>query len=315
VAYDVLVNGRPQCDLVFTGLPDWPAVGRETFAENLLVTVGGTFNVVAALNRLGLRVGMVGTVGNDEWSRICLEAMAEERVSTDLMAVLDRPLPSLSVCMTHGGDRGFLTYDVPFPETGDSCAVNVLMAVDREETDYLLCYLTSSVAAYAPRARQRGITVVADCGWDEAWLTSSEIHSLMPLTDILFVNELEARAITGESDAIVALRVLGRRVPFVVVKRGACGASALVEEREYHAPTEPVEVIDATGAGDCFNAGFLYGLHAGRSIEECLRFGNICGGLTVAVPGGYAGAPTEAELLTRAEQLASTQPHSIGAES
>ena len=312
MAYDVLVIGRPQCDLVFTGLPQWPAVGQETFAQNLLVTVGGTFNVVAALNRLGLRVGMVGTVGNDEWSRLCLEAMAEERVPADLMAVLDRPLPSLSVCMTHGGDRGFLTYDVPYPETGDSCAVNVLLAVEREDAAFLLCYLTSSVAAYAPRARQRGMTVVADCGWDEVWLTSPEIHGLMPLTDILFVNEPEACAITGEPHAVAALRALGGSVPFVVVKRGAHGASALVEGREFHAPTEPVEVIDATGAGDCFNAGFLYGLHAGRSIEECLRFGNICGGLTVAVAGGYAGAPTEDELLTRADRLASAG--SAGAE-
>ena len=313
MAYDVLVIGRPQCDLVFTGLPQWPAVGQETFAQNLLVTVGGTFNVVAALSRLGLRVGMVGTVGNDEWSRICLEAMAEERVSTDLMAVLDRPLPSLSVCMTHGGDRGFLTYDVPELEPGVSCAVNVLMAVEREEARFLLCYLTSSVAAYAPIARGRGMTVVADCGWDEAWLTSHEIHALMPLTDILFVNEPEACAITGESDAVAALRALGRSVPFVVVKRGACGASALVEGREYHAPTEPVEVIDATGAGDCFNAGFLYGLHKGRSIEECLRYGNVCGGLSVAVPGGYAGAPSEIDLLARAGRLAAIPPHPVGA--
>lgn len=313
MAYDVLVIGRPQVDLVFTGLPKWPAIGQETFAKDLLVTVGGTFNVVAALHRLGLRVGMVGTVGSDEWSRICLDTMEAEGVSTELMAVLDRPLPSLSVCMTHGGDRGFLTYDVPYPETGDSCAVNVLLAVEREEARFLLCYLSSSVPAYAPIARRRGMTVVADCGWDEAWLTSTEIQTLMPLTDILFANEPEACAITGEGDAVTALRALGRSVPFVVVKRGACGASALVEEREYHAPTEPVEVIDATGAGDCFNAGFLYGLHTGRSIEECLRFGNVCGGLSVAVPGGYAGAPTEVDLLARAGRLAAIPPDRVGA--
>jgi sugar/nucleoside kinase (ribokinase family) len=133
------------------------------------------------------------------------------------------------------------------------------------------------------------------------------------LTDILFVNEPEACTITGEDDAVAALRALGRSVPFVVVKRGACGASALVEGREYHAPTEPIEVIDATGAGDCFNAGFLYGLHTGRSIEECLRFGNICGGLAVAVPGGYAGAPTEAELLARVGRLGSLPSGTVGA--
>jgi sugar/nucleoside kinase (ribokinase family) len=235
----------------------------------------------------------------------------EEGVSTKLMTVLDRPLPSLSVCMTHAGDRGFLTYDVPHVDPGESCAVNVLLAVEQEEAPFLLCYLTSSVAAYAPIARRRGMTIVADCGWDEAWLTSSEIRTLFPLTDILFANEPEACAITGESNSRAALRALARQVPFVVVKQGPAGASASVNGREYHVPTEPVDVVDATGAGDCFNACFLYGLNAGRAVEECLQLGNICGGLAVRVPGGYAGAPTEKqlmELFSRASHAGSDAP-------
>ncbi len=300
MSYDVLVIGRPQTDLIFTGIEAWPAVGRELYASGLMVTVGGTFNVAAALQRLNLTVGMVGEVGNDEWSQRSLAAMKEEGVSTALMSVLDRPLPSLSVCMTHEGDRGFLTYDVPAVEPGLSCSVNVLMAVEREEARFLLCYLGSSVAAYAPNARKRGITVVADCSWDEAWLTSPELKASLALTDVLFANEPEARAITGESDPIAALHVLAESVPFVVVKQGAKGASAIVDGQEYHAATTPVTVVDATGAGDCFNAGFLYGLYHDHPIEDCLRFGNICGGLSVAQPGGYHGAPTEAELLEHA---------------
>ena len=181
---------------------------------------------------------MVGEVGNDEWSQRSLAAMKDEGVSTALMSVLDRPLPSLSVCMTHEGDRGFLTYDVPSVEPGLSCAVNVLMAVEREDARFLLCYLGSSVAAYAPIARKRGITVVADCSWDEAWLTSAEMKAPLSLTDVLFANEPEARAITGESDPIAALHALAERVPFVVVKQGAKGASAIVDGQEYHAATE-----------------------------------------------------------------------------
>jgi sugar/nucleoside kinase (ribokinase family) len=120
------------------------------------------------------------------------------------------------------------------------------------------------------------------------------------LTDVLFANEPEARAITGESDPIAALHALAESVPFVVVKQGVKGASAIVDGHEYHAATTPVQVVDATGAGDCFNAGFLYGLYHGYPIEACLHFGNICGGLSVAQPGGYHGAPTEAELLAHA---------------
>ena len=304
--YDILVIGRPQVDLIFTGIDTWPEVGRELYASGLLATVGGTFNVAAALQRLNLNVGMVGEVGNDEWSQRSLAAMKEEGVSSSLMSVLDRPLPSLSVCMTHEGDRGFLTYDVPSVEPGLSCSVNVLMAVEREEARFLLCYLGSSVAAYAPTARKRGITVVADCSWDESWLTSAEMKSSLCLTDILIANEPEARTITGESDPIAALHALAEHVPFVVVKQGAKGASAIVDGQEYHAATTPVPVVDATGAGDCFNAGFLYGLYHGYPMDACLRFGNICGGLSVAQPGGYHGAPTEPELLAHARSRSDT---------
>lgn len=310
MAYDVLVIGRPQTDLIFTGLEAWPEVGRELLASGLMVTVGGTFNVAAALQRLNLNVGMVGDVGNDEWSQRSLAAMREEGVSTALMSVLDRPLPSLSVCMTHEGDRGFLTYDVPAVEPGVSCSVNVLMAVEREEARFLLCYLGSSVAAYAPSARKRGITVVADCSWDESWLTSAELKESLCLTDILIANEPEARTITGEADPIAALHALAERVPFVVVKQGEKGASAIVDGEEYHAATTPVTVVDATGAGDCFNAGFLYGLYHGYPIDDCLCFGNICGGLSVAQPGGYHGAPTEPELLAQARARSGRSPGS-----
>ncbi len=304
LAYDVLVIGRPQTDLIFTGLERWPEVGRELFATGLTVTVGGTFNVAAALQRLNLGVGMVGAVGNDEWSQRSLAVMKTEGVATDLLAVVDRPLPSVSVCMTYAGDRGFLTYDVPYTEPGLSCAANVVLAVERENAHFLLCYLSSSVAAYAPIARKRGMTVVADCGWDEAWLTSPEMQTSLGLTDILFANEPEACAITGDDDPVTALRTLADSVPFVVVKQGANGASAIVAGREYHAATTPAVVVDATGAGDCFNAGFLYGLHHAYPVEECLRFGNICGGLSVAQPGGYHGAPTETELLRHASRPA-----------
>jgi sugar/nucleoside kinase (ribokinase family) len=170
----------------------------------------------------------------------------------------------------------------------------------RVSARFLQACLNPDLAAFAHLAHDRGMRVIVDCGWDEPWLTSRQIRTLMPLADIVFANEPEACAIAGVGEPVLALRLLGEIVPFVVVKRGASGASAIVGGREYHAPTETVDVVDATGAGDCFNAGFLYGLIQNRPIADCLRFGNVCGGMAVGVPGGYAGAPTEAELLARA---------------
>ena len=300
--YDVLVIGRPSCDLVFTGLPSWPNVGGEIFAQGLTVSAGGAFNTVAALHRLRLRTGLVGIIGSDSWSERCLDAIRAEGVPTDLLFALDQPLPSVSVCLAHVGDRGFVTYEPPAEEVREAFIKHALAVVARECAGYLLCWLTEQLPVFAAAARARGMRVVVDSGWDVTELDSEQIRALMPHADVVFANELEASAITGESNPLLAVRRLGGLAPFVVVKRGVTGSSAVVEGREYHAPTEPVEVVDATGAGDCFNAGFLYGWRHGLPVESCLRLGNICGGMSVAVAGGYAGAPTEAELLRRAER-------------
>src|SRR5215218_2893349 len=118
--YDVLVIGRPSCDLIFTGLPSWPNVGREIFAQRLTVSAGGAFNTVAALHRLGLRSGLVGIVGSDSWSERSLDGIRSEGVPTDLLLALDQPLPSVSVCLTHAGDRGFVTYEPPAEDVRDA---------------------------------------------------------------------------------------------------------------------------------------------------------------------------------------------------
>lgn len=305
--YDVLVVGRPTWDLVFTGLPNWPVIGQEVFATDLTVSPGGTFNGVAALARLGVSVGMIGTVGNDEWSALGLQAMRAEGVSTEHIAILDQPMPAVSVCMTYGGDRGFLTYEPSDPALNGRCVAHALDMLRTLEASYIQCCLNTDLAAYARVAHERGVRTVVDCGWDEPWLTSQEIRTLMSRADIVFMNQLEALTITGESDVEQALVSLGMLAGFVVVKRSEQGSSAVIDGRVYHAPGIIADVVDATGAGDCFNAGFLFGLIQNRPIEECLRFGNICGAQAVTKPGGFAGAPTRRELLATADRHANGQ--------
>jgi sugar/nucleoside kinase (ribokinase family) len=304
VEYDVLVIGRPSWDLVFTGLPKWPVVGQEIYAQGLTVSPGGTFNTVAALARLNARVGMIGSVGNDEWSGRCLAAMQGEGVSTELMAVLDEPMPAVSVCMTYDGDRGFISFEPSSPDLSGICVAHALSSLKTQRATFLQCCLNTDLAAYAQSAHGRGMKIIVDCGWDEPWLTGSEIRTLMPRADVVFMNELEALTISGKDEIEGALDVLGNIVRCIVVKRGSCGSSAVVDGQRFDAPAVPAEVVDATGAGDCFNAGFIYGLLHERPIAESLMLGNICGACAVGKPGGYAGAPTEPELLTRERQLA-----------
>lgn len=298
--YDVLVVGRPTWDLVFTGLPNWPIVGQESFASGLTVSPGGTFNGVAALARLGVNVSMIGSVGNDEWSAIGLNAMEHEGVSSEHVRILDRAMPAVSVCMTYGGDRGFVTYEPSDPVLSGQCVMHALEKLETLDASYVQCCLNTDLAAYQRLAHKKGMKTVVDCGWDEPWLTSSEIRTLMPRADIIFMNQLEALTITGESTIERALHRLGQLAPFVVVKRGEHGSSAVVDGAVSSVPGIEATVVDATGAGDCFNAGFLFGLLRDAPIEQCLIYGNICGAMAVEKAGGFAGAPRTGELLQRA---------------
>ena len=100
-------------------------------------------------------------------------------------------------------------------------------------------------------------------------------------------NRAEAIRITGEENLDQAMLKLAELVPLVVVKDGANGAYGCQQQQIVHVPAIQVKPLDTTGAGDCFNAGFLRAWLDGKSLLECLQWGNIIGGLSTL---GYGGS-------------------------
>jgi sugar/nucleoside kinase (ribokinase family) len=146
------------------------------------------------------------------------------------------------------------------------------------------------------RAKALGLTTSFDPNSDPSDRWNSKINAVLEYTDILFVNEREAIKLTGARTAQAALRTLGEKVPCVVVKRGAKGAIAIQDNEVFTDSGFRVKALDTTGAGDCFDAGFLSAYLMKQPPAECLRFGNACGALSAISIGGTAGQPTQAEL-------------------
>src|SRR5258707_10592508 len=109
-SFDLMVAGRPSLDVIFSGLPEWPALGRDIESGQLGVCAGTSFNTPAAANRIGMRVAYVATLGNDPWSRLIRDEFGAEGLSTDFLEMQDRPLPGISVALNFDSDRGFVTH-------------------------------------------------------------------------------------------------------------------------------------------------------------------------------------------------------------
>ncbi len=291
---DVLVLGDYFLDIIITGLPEVPRLGADLFGQALEVAPGGAYNLVLALHRLEVQVRWAARLGNDLFSRFVLEEAQREGLDTSLFEFLDAPYRSLSLSFSFAQDRGFISYIDPAPpgtpleefirRARPRWVVN--LPFDGSEEARRLIHLVHAA----------GGNVYTDCQYITQTLDEPGLTETLALTDVFAPNESEARQLTGAPDAFSAAEILARYCPLVVIKRGGEGAFARSGQQVWQSPPLSLPVVDTTGAGDCFNAGFLFGLLRGETIETCLRYGNICGGLSVTQRGGARAAPTLAQL-------------------
>jgi sugar/nucleoside kinase (ribokinase family) len=283
--YDVLVAGDYFLDLVFTGLPAYMQLGEEIFAGGFEMLPGGAFNSVAAMHRLELRVGWAADFGNDDFSRFAVERARAEGLDDCLFVYHSRPLRHITVAASYPEDRAFLTYTDPPPP-----APAILKALPQASARAFYLpglYYGPLMEAGLQLLRAKGMRLVMDVNTGkEAVLTNPAVRKAVSRADLLLPNAREARCLAGEASLEKAVKILGEVCRLVVVKDGPNGAYACQDGQVIHSPAIPVEVVDTTGAGDCFNAGFMRAWLDGRALEECLRWGNVCGGLSTTGHGG-----------------------------
>jgi sugar/nucleoside kinase (ribokinase family) len=294
-SFDLLVAGRPSVDVMFSGLHGWPALGDDIESDGLGVCAGTSFNTPAAANRIGLRVAYVATVGTDVWSRMIRDEFDVEGIPTDFLEIEERPLPGVSVALNLDGDRGFVTYwgsDDGYDARLSARAELIATKIDARHLHAYVDVTTELVAL----ARRRGMSVSLDAWGGLGWSSSRSLAEVLSDTDVLLANETEAAAMTGEQQVERALDLLAQHCDCVVIKRGPAGALGLAGGQIRAVPADPVEIVDTTGAGDCFNGGFLAGWLGGLTLEESLTLGVICGSRAVGDYGGDRGCPREPEL-------------------
>ena len=298
----ILVVGELNVDVVLTGLPAFPSLGKEVLASDLHVVMGSSSAICAAgMARLGAGVDFLGKVGTDYYGDFVIDRLRSLGVDTEHV-IRDGESPTgVTISLTYPADRAMITY------------LGCTTILSLEDIDTLILsryghlhvgsyFLQRGLQAGLPelfrQARRAGLTISLDPGHDpdEKW-GSGALRALLDLVDIFLPNDTEARAIAQVDDTEAALRVLAKPVGLVVIKCGSSGAMTLYDGKVLQSPAFPVETVDTTGAGDSFGAGFIYA-HAvqGLSLEEALRFANACGALSTTGFGGTAAQPTSAQV-------------------
>lgn len=298
--YDFLLLGDYFFDIIYNGLGNMPVLGRETYSQDLTATGGAMFITAVALRRLGAGVAWASHFGNDYYSQHIRQLAEAETLDLSYCKPLDRPYRRVTTALAMHGERAFVTYTDPdekdmqayWLDTIHQCGFRHLHLGGLVHPNY--------IQPLVEAARAKGATISMDCQ-DVPLLKEAHIwQELLSTVDIFMPNAREAMLLTGKPDVESALRQLGEWCAerIVVVKDGANGVWAIQAEHVHHVPAITVtEVVDTTGAGDCFNAGFLYAYIVERQpIETCLRYGNICGGYSVQGMGGATTAPTHAKL-------------------
>ncbi len=259
------------------------------------MTVGGVLNTVIALGRLGVEVGWLGRVGTDFFSRFALETVEAAGVDTTLLLRSDAPLQRVTVAVSYPHDRAFITYVDSAPSPVEM-TLDALDSVEFRHLHFTGFQLDSETLGLMAAVRARGATISMDCQDRPITLASPGVREILSGVDIFMPNKVEACKLTGCETLEAAAEQLRPLVETLIIKDGAEGATLWRGETMLHAPAISVNPVDTTGAGDVFNAGFLAAYREGKPLDACLRWGNICGGLSTQGYGGASAAPDRTQV-------------------
>jgi ribokinase len=270
-----------------------PGPDEEGFVKDVSVSPGGSAaNTIVALSRLGVKTAYIGKVGNDEGGRILLENLKNEGVDTSCVVRAEGRSGSAMILVDERGNRAILVD----PGVNDTLRYE---EIDMESAkQYGLIHLTSFICKNgldSLKSQKRVVREFEFVSFDPGMVYVErgldEMVDFLKYTTVFLPSKSEIEMLFNMNYRDAAEESLNLGVEVVAVKMGSEGCWIKTKNREVRVDPFRVEVVDTTGAGDAFNAGFLYGYLSGKDVEECGRMGNYVASRCIQKYGARDGLP------------------------
>ncbi|HME51631.1 MAG TPA: sugar kinase [Candidatus Lokiarchaeia archaeon] len=298
---DVLTIGDCCVDLILSNgdmIPEFHQ--KEKTIGNYILEMGGSNTIFASqAAKLGLNTAVIGKVGDDAFGNLIIDRLIDAGVIMDYMIKEPSLKTGITVHLVTNDDRAMLTYTGTIDATGEDDILPSMLDMTRHfhiGSYFLMQKLLPHYPEIIKHLKVNDSTISLDTNWDPSEEWDGGLAGILPLIDVLLPNENEAMAIARASTLDDAIETLKGIVPVLVVKRGKDGATVHAGDEAYSVPAIKVPVVDTIGAGDSFDAGFVFGFLNNRPLDECARIGCICGSLKTREAGGVKGQPRLAEI-------------------
>lgn len=307
---EVLSAGIIVADHVCTPITHLPVAGELVMADGMLLTIGGcAANAAVDLAKMQVRVGIVGRVGGDVFGRVVTDLLRDAGVETShIQASAAADTSQTLIVNVQGQDRRFIH---TFGANRDFRASDIpLQLLDGVKVLYLGGYLAmpgvtqEELVSVFALAQRKGVKTVLDIVVPSKGEYLSKLDRLLPHVDVFLPNDHEGLLITGETDPLKQADVFCRLgAGTTIITLGGEGSILVRKDLRLRAGAYQVPMVDASGGGDAFDAGYICGMLRGLDAEDCLRYASALGASCVraigTTPGVFTRDECEAFMLER----------------
>jgi sugar/nucleoside kinase (ribokinase family) len=301
--WDVIVTGELNIDIILNGVHSFPEMGKDIQADQLDLVMGSSSAIFACnIASLGAKVAFCGLIGNDYFGDFILQKLHERNIDTSMVFRTDRCHTGITFVLNYDNDRAMVTYHgtmaltsmemIPFRNFKDASHFHM-------SSCFLLPELLDKLPEIYSSAKKAGMTTSLDPQWDPHEKWNLNLPSLMEFLDVFFFNEREFLIIAKSTDLRGSMEKTCSGNNSIVIKQGKQGSLLYNRQSGFNHTCAYLnsEIADPIGAGDSFNAGFIYKFTNGAGLAECQDYGSLTGAVSTTKIGGTAAFNDPSEVI------------------